>query len=40
MNHAAAIKTATSMCTKRIPNDGLKITWIQLTGWNCPLTIL
>lgn len=40
MNHAAAISAPTSMCTKRIPNDGLKITCSQLTGWNCPFTSL
>jgi len=32
MNQDAAIITATNMCTKRMPNDGLKITCTQLIG--------
>jgi hypothetical protein len=40
MNQAAAISAPTSMCTNLIPNEGLKITWSQFVGWNCPSTTL
>jgi len=38
MNHAAATRTARTMCGKRQLKAGLKIAWSQLTGWNWPLT--